>query len=149
MITCFGTSHPWIQQLLPEKMFWFSALTFLWNKAKDNNNKFKHEINYFVTAIFMFNSKIKNNNQVQSWASFLGLCSNMKQLPFHRFLAQLCRNNKKIGGNHRSKSKATTTTDICNTMGDCECKPCQKIFYIKTTCSQSSSYGKDISLFYA
>ena len=86
MITCFGTSHPWIQQLLPEKMFWFSALTFLWNKAKDNNNKFKHEINYFVTAIFMFNSKIKNNNQVQSWASFLGLCSNMKQLPFHRFL---------------------------------------------------------------
>lgn len=64
-------------------------------------------------------------------------------------LAQLCRNNKKIGGNHRSKSKATTTTDICNTMGDCECKPCQKIFYIKTTCSQSSSYGKDISLFYA
>ena len=41
----------------------FSTQAFPWNKAKDDNNKSEYSTNYLVTAMFVFNSKIKNNNQ--------------------------------------------------------------------------------------
>lgn len=68
------------------------------------------------------------------------------QLPFHRFwfmlklqatyvlsysFALYVQGTKKMRKKKTNKRKATTTTEICNTVGDCKCKPCQKLSTLK------------------
>ena len=81
----------------------------------------------------MLNSKIKKKNYQLPFHRFWFLvhAKTSSNLRFIVFFCTFMYKKEPKNEEKTNKRKATTTTEICNTVGYCKCKPCQKLSTLK------------------
>lgn len=104
-----------------DKWRWFLQKFSTQSKAKNNNNKFEYDTNYLVTAIFMFNSKIKKklSTSISSFLVHAKTSSNLRFIVFfctfmYKRNQKIEEKNKKTNAKQQQLQKFATQWEIVN-----------------------------------